>query len=158
MTLRKDPKWKREGFASEAEYRSACAATRATKKASLAATGMKNTPQNILRIMWADADFHRPIVTITKEQIMAKANCCLWSVKQALKALREEGSIKPIRNGKGGRSVPTTWLLGVAGQQSTPSDQHVAELEEKRSREAAWRFLSQKYGPAKALEIMGSEE
>lgn len=86
---------------------------------------------------------------------MAETGACLNTIKAALKELREEGSIKPVHNVKGGRSLPTTWLLCVPGRAASPSQDRDEALQAARSRDAAWRFLSQKYGPARALEIMG---
>ena len=154
----KQPKWKRLGFQSDAEYRSACSAKRKTEKASLLASRAERTTHTILRILWQNADFHAPKVTTTKEQIMAEARCSLDSVKRAVLFLRNEGSIKPIKGFKGGRGVPTTYLLKVAGHEKTPLDERIAAMEAKRDREATWRFLRGKYGPVKALEIMGDPE
>lgn len=152
--MKRDPLWTRHGFQSDQEYKAACAATRATRKAAFLNTRSKGAHQAILRAIWDKADFHRPVVTITREQIIEKTGCSLSTVRRALIDLRTEGSIKPIRNWKGGRSIPTTWLLSVPGQSNSPSDQHIAAREAEKAREAAWRFLSGKYGPAKALEIM----
>ena len=154
----KQPKWKRLGFQSDAEYRSACSAKRKTEKASLLASGVKNKAHGILRILWQNSEFHAPKVTTTKEQIMAEARCSILTVKDALRKLRDEGSIKPIKGFKGGSGVPTTYLLKVAGHEKTPLDERILAMEAKRDREATWRFLRGKYGPMKALEIMGDPE
>jgi hypothetical protein len=108
--------------------------------------------------MWSNAEFDAPRVTITKEQIMAKAPCSLSSVKRALKELRSEGSIKPVKNWQGGSGVATTWRLLVPGASSTPADDQIEAMEAKRNRAAAWSFLKAKYGPMKALELMGDQE
>lgn len=153
----KAPKWKREGFSTDAEYRSACSAKRKTEKASKAASPAAYAASHILKIMWNEADFHAPKVTITKEQLMMHARCSLFTVKRALIELRSEGSIKPIKNHRGGRGIPTTWRLCVAGCDHTPSDAQIEAMENKQSREAAFKFLSHKYGGLKALELMGDD-
>ncbi len=112
----------------------------------------------ILEKMWDEADFDRPCVTITKEQLMALCRCSLHTVKMALKELREEGSVKPIKGWQGGRAKPTTWWLCIPGITTTPVDEQIQEIEEKRQREAAWQFLKGKYGPLKALELMGDPD
>jgi hypothetical protein len=155
MTTKRAPKWQRAGFASEAEYRSACAATRRTRKAAFLNTKAKLAQRLVLEAMWNKADFHRPVVTITKEQIMADAGCCYDTVRTSVRFLRNEGSIKPMKNWQGGRKVPTTWLLTVPGKEKSPSDDQMEIMETNRDREATWRFLSGKYGPLRAVEIMG---
>ena len=121
----------------------------------MAATKAGYTTARILEKMWDEADFDKPVVTITKEQLMAKCGCCLRSVKRALIELRDEGSIKPIKGWEGGRAKPTTWRLCVPGSNTTPADEQIHALEEARSRDAAWRYLKGKFGPVKALEILG---
>lgn len=153
--MSKEPKWKRLGFQSDAEFRRASSARRKTQQAALAATSAENTTMLILRVMWDDADWHQPRVTTTKAQLMSKARCSIDSVKRALRKLREEGSIVPIKGFQGGRHIPTTYLLKVAGTNETPSDTQIHYLEAKRDREATWRFLKGKFGPLRALEIMG---
>ncbi|NVK16717.1 MAG: hypothetical protein HWE35_21300 [Rhodobacteraceae bacterium] len=158
MTKKRAPKWQRQGYKSDEEYRAACAATKKTRRAAMAATKARYTAARILEKMWDEADFDRPQVTITKEQLMAKCGCGLTITKQSLAALREEGSIKPMKNWQGGRNIPTTWRLCVSGCETTPADDQVQAMEAKREREAAWRFLSGKFGPLKAMELMGDPE
>ncbi|PRZ47994.1 hypothetical protein [Tritonibacter scottomollicae] len=155
MTNKRAPKWQRQGYRSEDEYRAACSATRKTRRAAMAATKARYTTARILEKMWDDADFDKPVVTITKEQLMAKCGCGLTITKNALAELRAEGSIKPIKGWEGGRAKPTTWRLCVPGSNTTPADEQVQALEEARARDAAWRYLSGKFGPVKALEILG---
>lgn len=151
------PKWKRKGYQTQAEYSAACRANKKTEKAALLATKTENTAYAILRLIWDEAEFDKPECTITKEQIMAKAKCSLDTVKDALKELRDEGSLKPIYI-KGGRGIPAKYRLSVAGQAHTPSDEAIDAMQDKRDRDAAWRFLKNKYGPLKALEMMGGPE
>ncbi|PJE25774.1 hypothetical protein CVM39_18895 [Pseudooceanicola antarcticus] len=124
----------------------------------MAATSAKGTRLLILEKMWSRAEFDRPSVTVTREQLMADTGCSLDSVKRAFRALRDEGCIRPARNWKGGRGVPTTWLLRVPGAADTPADHEAHRVQEARQRDAAWRFLSAKYGPLKAMEMMGPRE
>lgn len=158
MTTKRGPKWQRQGYQNEAEYRAACTAARKTERAAMAASSATHGAARVLQVMWKAADFDKTVVTITKKQIMQKAPCKLDTVKRALKFLREEGSIEPQRNWKGGSGVATTWRLRVAGQKTTPSDEQIKAMEVKREREAAWNFLRSKYGPLKALELMGDPE
>lgn len=158
MTAKRDPKWKRAGFQNDAEYRSACATTRQTRKATFLRTRAKGCTLLTLEKMWLRADFHRPVVTLTKQDLVGDTRATLPTIKKALKFLREEGSVKPIKNWKGGKKVPTTWILKVPVSSESPADMNLEEIEAKRSREAAWRFLSGKYGPRKALEIMGEDD
>lgn len=159
MNAKRQPKWKRAGYQNEPEYRAACAATKKTENAAMLATKLTQSGYvRVLQVMWRAADFDKPRVTITKQQIMAKAPCSLSTVKRALKALRDEGSVIPLKNWEGGSGIATTWRLCIAGHASTPADEHIELMEAKRKRDAAWRFLKDKYGPAKALEIMGDPE
>lgn len=151
------PKWKRKGYQTQAEYSAACRANKKTEKAALLATKTENTAYAILRIIWDEAEFDKPECTITKEQIMASARCGLTVVKQALKELRDEGSLKEIYI-KGGRGIPSKYRLSVAGQARTPSDEAIEAMQGKRDRDAAWRFLRDKYGPLKAMELMGNPD
>lgn len=155
---KKPPKWERKGYKSEAEYRAACAATKRTKDAALLATkASKKSVRLALRVLWGKAEFDRPIVAITKEQLMAEVDCSLPVIKQALAELRAEGSIIPI-NLKGGRGVPSRYRLSVAGHKTSPSQEQFDAMRAEKDREAAWRFLKDKYGPMRALEIMDGKE
>jgi len=147
-------KWKRKGYETEAEYRAACRAKQRTEKAALLATKAENKALEILRILWRKAEFDEPVVKITKEQIMGEARCGLTTVKEALRDLREEGSLKPIYL-RGGRGLPAKYRLGVSGMSQTPSDEAIEAMQHERDREAAWRFLRDKYGPMKAMELLG---
>ncbi|MCE8508337.1 hypothetical protein KBY28_07720 [Ruegeria pomeroyi] len=151
------PNWKLKGYKSPEEYRAACGATRKTRRAAMAATKARNTTARILEKMWDQADFDKPRVTITKEQLMGLCSCSFWSVRSALKELRDEGAIKPVHGWEGGRGKATTWRLLVPGSSETPSELQVQLMEHARDRDAAWRFLSGKYGPMKALELMGDK-
>lgn len=158
MTMKRAPKWQKKGYQNESEYRAACAATRKTRRAAMAATKAHDGASRVLQVMWNEADFDKPRVTITKEQIMALAPCSLSTVKRALKELRAEGSIKPVKNWQGGRNIPTTWRLCIPGATTTPAEAQIEAMEAARNREAAWRFLKGKYGPVKALELMGDPD
>ena len=158
MSGQRKPLWQRKGYRNADEYRAACAATRKTRRAAMAATKTGYTTARILEKMWDQADFDRPRVTITKEQIMSLCRCSLSSVKRAFIELRAEGAIKPMKGWEGGRAKPTTWRLCVPGSDASPSDDQLECMEAKRDREAAWNFLKGKYGPLKALELMGTPE
>jgi len=158
MTGKRIPKWKKRGYRNEEEYRAACSATKKTRRAAMAATSAEYSTARILEKMWDEADFDRPHVVITKEQLMSLCRCSVQTVKIAWKFLRDEGSIKPVKGWEGGRGKPTTWRLCVAGRDVTPSDEQIKHMEAVRDREAAWNFLKGKYGPLKAMEIMGAPE
>lgn len=147
------PKWKRLGFKDAGEYSGACRAKKKTQMAALIATKANGKTLDILRIMWERAEFHEPVVSVTKEQLMSDARCSLDTVKSAMAYLRSEGSIFPIYM-RGGRGLPSKYRLKVAGYDRTPSDDHIEVMAAERDREAAWRFLKGKYGPVKALEIL----
>ncbi|DBA35682.1 TPA_inf: hypothetical protein gp_19 [Marinomonas phage YY] len=155
MTTKRAPKWQRVGFANEAEYRAACAATRRTKKAAFLATGAKLAHRLVLEVMWQRADFHRPFVKLTKRDLMEDSGLCLKTVQRSLKFLRDEGSVFPASGWEGGSGKATLWALRVPGSKGTPADEQIEQQKDKRDREATWRFLKDKYGPLKALEIMG---
>lgn len=153
MTL-KTPRFRKAGFASDEEYKAAKAATLKTQKAALLATSVRGNKLLVLKAMWVRADWHRPVCTVTKEQLMADTGACLDTVKKALKALREEGSVKPMKNWQGGRRVPTTWQLRIAGRTETPSEQQTREQIMQRDHDATWRCLKGKFGAVRALEIL----
>jgi len=158
MSRKRAPKWKQKGYQTEDEYKAACSATKKTERAAMAATRATNGTSRVLQVMWSLAEFDAPRVKITKQQIMAKAPCSLSTVKRALKELRSEGTIKPVKDWQGGSGVATTWRLLVPGAASTPADDQIEYMEAKRKRAAAWDFLKGKYGPLKAMELMGEEE
>ncbi len=72
----------------------------------------------VLEAMVRLAEFDRPEVTVTKSQLMDEAKRSWPRIKIALKILREEGSIEPIKNILGGRGNATTYRLCVIGQGS----------------------------------------
>lgn len=148
------PKWKRKGYKSEAEYRQRLSVRAKTRNAALAATSTRGYHYSIFEAMWAMGDYDTTQVVCTKQQLMAKVRCSLKTTRRALQNLRAEGAIKPLKNWQGGRHVPTTWQLLVPGQNKTPLDRFAAQMEEQNDREAAWRFLKDKYGPIEALRIM----
>lgn len=158
MSAARQPKWQRLGFATDSDYRAACSAKKKTQRAALAASSATYTTFHILRIMWDRADYHAPRVTITKEQIMREARCSLKTVKVALQTLRAEGSVKPVAGIKGGRRVATTYRLQVVGGGKNAAQEHVEATEAERDRNTRFKFLAQKYGAIKAMEILDREE
>ena len=154
--MKREPKWKRLGFSSEPDYRAACTANRKTRAAALRATKVRKLRGRILPAMWDRADFHQPIVTVTRENLMSDIGCSLHTVKEAWRELKAEGSIKPIRNTLGGRNNAVTFRLCVANlpDRDTPISRHADQLKEAQDRDAAWRFLKAKFGPVKALELL----
>lgn len=70
----------------------------------------------VLEALIRKAEFDRPEVTITKPQLEIEARRTPKTIKKALKELRDEGSIVPIRNFVGGRGNAVTYRLCVAGQ------------------------------------------
>lgn len=157
MTKR-PPNWQRKGFRTESEYKAACAATRETRKAALLCTKTKLGHKLVLKTMWEKAEFDRPFVTITKQQIMADLDMSLATVKRAWVELRAEGSIKPARNWSGGAKVATTWMLTVSGSNKTPAEAQIEFMKVKRDRDAAFKYLAHKFGALKAIEILGDPD
>lgn len=158
MSGKRAPKWKRQGYLSDEEYRAACSATRKTRRAAMAASTARYATGRILNAMWDAADFDKPSVKITKEQLIEQTGYELSTIKKALRELRADGSIKPHKNWQGGRNIPTTWWLKVPGSIASIAEEQIEAMEAKRKREAAWQFLKGKYGPLKAMELMGEEE
>lgn len=152
-----NPKWKRLGYKTHDEYKAACAATRATRKAALLATRTGLTHKYILEVIWRLAEFDRPECTFTKEQLMAEVGCSLDTVRRALRELRDEGSLFPI-SVKGGRHIPAKYRLRIAGAKSDPASNRVEEMKAERDRNARWKFLAGKYGALKALEMLEEDE
>jgi len=86
---------------------------------------------------------------------MTDIGCSLCTIKEAWKVLKDEGSIRSVRNSLGGRGKAVTFRLGIAGRTDTPVSELTGRLEADAKRDAAWQFLKGKYGPIKAMEIMG---
>lgn len=79
--------------------------------AVLAATGAKYTALDVLRVMCWESRFDKPQITCTTEQLMEKARRGRTKVKEALRLLRSEGTIKYVANEKGGRGNAVTWQI-----------------------------------------------
>lgn len=150
----KQPSWKRKGYETREQYAAACRANKKTQAAALLATKTRNKAKDILRILWENAEFDKPQVKITRQNIMAEASCHLDTVKDALRQLKAEGSIVQL-NPNGGRHVPGHYRLRVAGHDTTPSEEHVEAMKTRKDRDAAFRYMSAKFGPLRALEILG---
>ena len=57
----------------------------------------------VLLVMCWRAEFNRPEVTITRPQIEEETGLSRWTVFEALRFLKHEGTITVLRNQRGGR-------------------------------------------------------
>ena len=77
---------------------------------------------------------------------------------KALRDLRAEGSLIPIRNHAGGRGHATTYSLVITGQGAKPAtmgdDNRSREEILADPRQRKFRALARKHGPVKALDMM----
>ncbi|WP_424829961.1 hypothetical protein [Ruegeria sp.] len=80
----------------------------------LAASEVIQSTKNVLLVLCWQAEFDRPEVSITKDQIMRRAGVSKSTVRRALRCLESVGSIEVIYNGLGGRSRCPTYRLLVA--------------------------------------------
>lgn len=157
MTNKSGPTWKRKGYANPEEYTAKNSARAKTRNAAITATKVKGKHREILRVMWDHGDFDSTFVKITQQQIMAKADCSRGTAMKARKELIAEGSIVPVKDWQGGRGIVTTWQLKVAGKGETPLARYTHELEREKARQTRFRFLSQKYGGTKAIQMLQDE-
>lgn len=79
------------------------------------ASKARNGGKTVLFYMCSRAEFDRPEVTITKEQIQNVTGQDRKTVQRALAFLRDEGSIVPIDGFAGGKGRAVTYKLVVIG-------------------------------------------
>lgn len=70
----------------------------------------------VLQVMLWRANFYENETRLSKEQIMELAGLKRTTVKAALKFLRNEGTIRPIRHAGGGYGMATTYSFHAVGQ------------------------------------------
>lgn len=121
-------------------------------------SGSRLSQRLVLHVLCHAAEFDRPEVTITKPQIEDITGLAPNTVRAALRYLRAEGSIAPIRNVGGGRGNAVTYALQVPGQGAKSADATAGQGERdlwQRVREA-YR-VTDPAGCAAWLEDMQSE-
>ncbi|PIE10518.1 MAG: hypothetical protein CSA72_08405 [Rhodobacterales bacterium] len=94
----------------------------------LSASGSRLSARIVLQCLCHNAEFDRPEVTISRPQIAEQTLLCRNSILDALKILKEEGSITPIRNLAGGRGKAVTYRLQPAGQGATAGTNAAKEV------------------------------
>lgn len=155
--------WTRKGYQSKTAYDAACRKAQAIKTAALDASRAKYTARNLLQ--WACYgkynNYDNCNVTFTKAQAQeALGGLDRKAVLFALQFLRAEGTLIPIRNWQGGRSIPTTYrIVAKAPAQAKPEpepEQHQERPETADPVVARMRvILDDKpgIGPMRAYEI-----
>jgi hypothetical protein len=111
--------WRRKGYKSEADYRAACQRARSIKAKALAGSNARYAARAVLMAAchgpWADFDSCH--VIFTKAQMQQYVGVLdTKTMKAALRVLRLEGSLVPVKNWQGGRHVPTTYSVQAVGQ------------------------------------------
>lgn len=107
------------------------------------------------------ADFYKPETTFTKDDLCELLNSGRRAVAVALKELREEGTLVPVRHFAGGKGNAVTYRLCVPGQGSKAGASAVGKgrgLTPDEVRERKFRSLSRKFGAIQALEMMDRAE
>lgn len=84
--------------------------------AVLQQSGVRLSKRLVLAELCRCAEFDRPEVTITKEQLCSMTGLCVRSVRMALQELRQRGIIVPVRHFEGGRGRAVTYRLVAIGQ------------------------------------------
>ena len=79
----------------------------------LASSDSRYSTRLVLSALCWSSDFKRPVVTITKNQMVASEGISRRTAQRALKALKAEGTIKTIWNEKGGRGRATSYELMI---------------------------------------------
>lgn len=151
-------KWKRLGYQSDAEYRKACSTTTKIKNRALESTEARLAHRQVLQYLWHKAEHDRPEVTTTKSQIMQDVGLTRPTVQLAIRFLKSEGSIVPIRGIYGGKGVPITFSLRVAKTSQNLGEIAIAEMREDRQRKAAFKYLASKHGGTEALRILDAKK
>lgn len=92
--------------------------------------------RSVLGVLCLRSEFDRPEVKITKDQLAEFTGLERKAVQKALRDLREEGVIVPIRNFEGGRGNAVTYRLEVVGQgdAETPKDDRAVRVRSMRQR------------------------
>ncbi|QIE44467.1 hypothetical protein G5B38_02390 [Pseudohalocynthiibacter aestuariivivens] len=120
-----------------------------------AASAAKDGARNLLLLACIKCEFDRPEVTVTKDQACDFLNTSRSTVQRALRELKAEGSLVPIRNAVGGHGLATTYSIRIVGQGDTAASV-VAEgrgtaLDDERER--YFRAMARKHGAIKAAEF-----
>ena len=119
------------------------------------ASNAQNGAREVLLEACRRANHLKPEVTFTKDQICDTCKMERPKCQKALRFLKAEGSLVPILNAEGGRNVPTTYAIRIAGQ-----GEKIAEKGQSRGktpdeeRKAYWNAMRRKHGPIKALDMV----
>jgi len=84
----------------------------------LEATKASYSVYSVLQALCHAAEFDRPEVTITRTQLEKAARRSRNTVLDALRFLKAEGTIVPIKNPEGGRGNAVTYKLQVIGHEA----------------------------------------
>jgi hypothetical protein len=114
---------------------------------------------NVLQALCRRSSFDEPSVKITKPQLCELINGERKSVQRGLQFLVSEGSVKCIKNQKGGRGVCPTYQLIViplaAGEIEDEPKEKTPALRSELVRQAVDRILSDNrgmsYGEARGM-------
>ena len=82
----------------------------------LKASSARNGTRQVLLVMMRLGSFYENQTRLSKDQIIAETRLHLNTVKAALKFLREEGTIRPIKHATGGHGMATTYSFHAAGE------------------------------------------
>ena len=105
-------------------------------------------------------DFKKPETTFTKDDMCELLNAGRRAIAIALKELRDEGSLVPIKHFGGGKGHAVTYRLCIAGQGVNKIGKHGEGAEgmtPEEARERRFRSLARKFGAVPALEMMKDE-
>ncbi len=113
----------------------------------------------VLQCMCARADFKKPEVVITKNQISDYTGLERKAVQRAIKFLREEGTIRPIAGERGGKGVAVRYQLVNIRPDANEGDergQKSADIDRrsKQYRDTLARIMSERgvdYGTARNM-------
>lgn len=107
----------------------------------LAGSQASHGARSILQAMCHFAEFDRPEVTITKPQLGEHCRLCRKTIQRGLQFLKDECSIKPIRNVVGGRGNAVTYSLHSIGQGAKATKPAAPE----QSRGGIWADITAQY-------------
>ena len=135
--------YRRKGYKTRADYDHACRTARKTKALALEKTKVRYSHWAVLSFVCHGPyqQFDSTIVTFTKRQVCERLEIQdVKTVKAALRALRAEGTLVPIKNWQGGQGVPTTYRIFAAGQGSEtdaaePEGESMAQIAIRLERE-----------------------
>jgi hypothetical protein len=155
----------------QVEKRTPAGDTRRHLNRALKASKASNSKFSVLQALCRLAEFQRPEVTFTHNQLMEDLRYCDKTIRAAVAFLRAEGSIVPIRHFDGGRGRAPTYRICIVGQgadQSAPEPEAEAGAGSDNSIYPQWADLVRHMGlsanaramwiePLKPLQFEGEE-